>query len=364
MRKRSYKSFVMNFSVNKAKKKHRSVSKNDNRVVLEPKMESKKKATIVVSHYDENQSISLSLPESLCSDHSPNDETYGNQNNNGTSISQQPKRYDNIEDAIIVSGSQSVSSNTEPYSDANNYFIAAHDELEDDEDKNKAFLLAKSVDVSPQETQQEQEVKGENNPQEAQNTESQVEEVQNPIELDREADKKFEEDLRAILSQKTTNDKKREQNDPAEASKNKDNGIVDESDEAFKKELKNRHAIFDQIAQSMKMADAYDFGAIAMNKKLDSLEEETNEDFTQKIEEVLNREEEKERPSYSGKREDDNKILTEDFLEDINKLNELSSEQSENSQDFAEDAIILEDTTEPKKEESINEPKSDSSNQL
>ncbi|OEK08225.1 hypothetical protein A8C32_01815 [Flavivirga aquatica] len=317
---------------------------NDKKSVVPNKKVIGNKKTIVISHYDDNQPVSLSLPESLCFNEELN-EAEEPQEKQSVNVSYQSSVYnDGIEDAVILSEPPyTQAKNLEPYSDANSYFEIEHEALQENNNKPKKELTTKSLNIPFQEHKHEESI----TLQEVQNNESQPIEIPQLSEEEKLADKKFEDDLRSILAQKQTNDRQREQGNPAEAEKNKDHGIADPSDEAFKKKLNERHAIFDQIAQSMQMANTYDFGAIAMSKKLDSLEEETNEDFTQKIQDLLEEDKKKDKPSYAGKKEDEDKVLTEDFLEDINKLNELSAVQSKKKEHFTEDAIILEDYSIP-----------------
>lgn len=352
--RKSYRHHIMSLSTNNTSKSDKQAVISKQEHVQEPKKKTSENSAVVVSHYDDNQPISLSLPESLCTDHVSIENNAKPIENNASLAPQKSNKYDHIEDAVILSEPQSISSISNAYSDANTYFEAQHENPEPHEEEKQPFFASQSLDTNIQEVQEETV---QNDQQDIQNNESPTQEAQAPIELDRDADIKFEEDLRAILNQKKAIDKQREQENPAEALKNKDKGVANESDEDFKNKLKERHAIFDQISQSMKMADTYDFGAIAMNKKLDDLEEETNEDFTQKIEDLLitNNDNEKDKPSYVKNDEDDGKVLTEDFLEDINRLNEMSTEQSNTKPQLVEDAIILEDDIDPGKKENCNE---------
>lgn len=345
MRKRSYKSLGMDF------KSNGTVASKKGATILKAKTKSKKKAAILVSHYDDNQHISLSLPESLCSDHVVAEAHDSVKTHHVSHSVQQFKNCDTIQDAEIISESQSVP-NVTPYSDANNYFMAeAEEEIQEEDTKNR-FIASQTVETSSQETNVSS--------QSPENITNQETEVSESIDIDQEADRRFEEDLKAILNQKKTREKQNPQQGTSDTAKSKDNGVSDPSDEAFKQKLDNRHAIFDQISQSMKMADTYDFGAIAMNKTLDHLEEETNEDFTQKIQDILeNDEAQKEaKPDYAKDKKSDSKILTEDFLEDMNTLKDMSAEQTKKEQDFAEDAVILDEQKQaveelPKSEETV-----------
>ncbi|WP_346882214.1 hypothetical protein [uncultured Algibacter sp.] len=331
--RRSYKSFVKSLDAKRSSINNTPLLAEKNKESIQaPKKASENKKTIVVSHYDDNQPISLSLPESLCLDH----KVIENSQVEDHSTINKPHQHginNPIEDAIILSETHATTKSIEPYSDANNYFEAEDEHLKKHNHKEETLITAKSLEtVTPN--------------QDTQNNENPSQDLPNLDEINKLEDQRFEDDLRSIMEQKQPKDKQREQNNSSETEKNKDQGITNESDEAFKNKLNDRHAIFDQIAQSMQMANTYDFGAIAMNKKLDSLEEETNEDFTQKIQNLLqdDKEEDKEKPAYTSNNEDKDKILTEDFLEDINTLNALSSEQSKTHQDYAEDAFVLKDS--------------------
>ncbi|HKK09332.1 MAG TPA: hypothetical protein VJ939_00775, partial [Bacteroidales bacterium] len=85
----------------------------------------------------------------------------------------------------------------------------------------------------------------------------------------------IEEDIRAIMQQQKDYDsfqKKKTQPKPDPNPSNPPEGPS--SEPSIDDVLKNEHQIFDKIAQSMKMANAYDLGSIALENRLDTFDEE------------------------------------------------------------------------------------------
>ncbi|WAC02654.1 hypothetical protein N7U66_02935 [Lacinutrix neustonica] len=114
--------------------------------------------------------------------------------------------------------------------------------------------------------------------------------------------------------------------------------LIKKTTETIEDKLKNDHAIFDKIAQSMEMASSYDLGSIAMDKKFDFLEKETDKDFTKKIHELLEEDAPKKKETIEDAEsvghetekkeaapEDSDKIETKDFLNDLDKLNAIEA---------------------------------------
>jgi len=328
-------------------------------VVSSPKMAAKE---TIVAHYDDHTPISLSLPQSLSltQEFDDNMNTYSQHRNHSLSL--------DIDDDF--------------YSDANAYFKADQDSsslADQDNHSFNRFTKSKSVDVLGETTNETTPVDDiSKNDQKVIVNNNEDSEVVEAIVVPNgkkivEQDRKFEEDLKVIMEGKKIFDKERVKKDPAEAIKEKNHGMMEKSDDDKKLEdkLKNDHAIFDKIAQSMEMANSYDLGNIAMDKKFDSLEEETDTNFSKKIHDFLdgnkkneagkdeNNDEdqfiddavemkkkgrindiedeaarvvdkEKEAPSYI-KKEDDDKVLTKDFLKDLDKLDKLDKLESEST---------------------------------
>ncbi len=313
-----HKSFIMSYG---SKKKEKDIIIDVTPQEDIPKMIIEQvsviKSKITTTHYDQGSPITLEYEtyaieqsvETTLDDY----ETYDDVEEMSQTKSRSYSVAD-IEDAVII---EEKEKDEDTYSEANMYFkediplnnpkevTYAQDLVEDTADaskKNKPETPTINEDVLKIHSEQEEE-----------------------------ESKKFEDDLKDILKKKKVIDAEKVKLDPAEAAKNKNKGVSDKPiEEQIQDKMKNNHAIFDQIAQSMDMANTYDFGSIAMNKKFDDLEEETNEDFNKKITELIDKDEEKKedtKPTYTNKKEDD-KILTEDFLKDIDKLKELSSEKS------------------------------------
>lgn len=263
-----HKSFVIN--PDKEKNNGRKPSLKRAAKIIEAKIVMEGKEP-VMEHYDKNEPITLSLPMCLSS---LNEEQ-------STDIHDHEDTIDSV-----ISQAQSYDPDDEDYSDANAYFEEGlsnsdqqsyHDDL--------AYEMSSEDDVADDMEQSDPDKK------EALKTHEAV--VINPDDLPEnetiaEDDKRFEEDIKAILTGKKQYDRSRVQKDPEEAIKDKQHGVMGKKNEdPIEEKLKNDHAIFDKIAQSMEMASSYDLGSIAMDKKFDTLEKETDEDFTKKIHELI-----------------------------------------------------------------------------
>lgn len=309
----THKSFIMNYnSMQKVKKKVMPLKKS---VVKEPKKESK----VYVSHYDDNAPITLSLQQILRKTDIQTPDYYEN--------------YDEVRPANNASESQSYETDNNSYSVANAYFDAEQKSIEEF-DVNKSQTLVhpeivkeeSAIDMAEktksraasESTNQKQT---NNNQADESNSVSQAEIIFDD-EQETVDDKTFENDLRSIIEGKKEYDKLIKKTDPNE-------NIPEQN---LEDKMKNEHAIFDRIAQSMEMANSYDLGSITMDKKFDDFEAETDEDFTKRINDLLKEDKKvngEEAPDYVKNKEEDDKILTKDFLNDIDKLNKLSSEKSE-----------------------------------
>lgn len=335
-----HKSFILNYG-KPSKARAKVMSMSEKQIIgLEPELATKKEV-VIVSHYDSNEPISLSLPHSLdlIQDIS-NDEDYEDVKNNQVSESQSYEYHTDEDD---------------DFSEANAYFH-----------KDNSYTEAHSYQLSSEDSNIENTAEKEDD----EHIESHEAVVVNPEDiLDdssiQEQDQKFEEDIKAILTGKKQFDKARIQKNPEEALKDKNHGLMDKnSSQAIEDKLKNDHAIFDKIAQSMNMASSYDLGSIAMDKKFDVLEKETDTDFTKKIHDLLDKDKEdtdKDLNKSEGTdkietndidtlkkaaksiQNDDDKVETKDFLNDLDELksmkfdekakgmNELSMQSSFNS---------------------------------
>lgn len=357
---RVHKSFIMSYgSKNKQKNIVIEVEAQEEapEMVVEEITETKSSSA---SHFDQGAAISLEYVTYASEQSSSKIPDYYETYDEVDELSQgQARSYslDDVEDAVIIDEKEK---DEDLYSEANTYFQAEAMEKKKaipfEEDATELYaddVLKKktNVDTPANSVESQDSVSNE----EVLAAHSETEDVEN---------KKFEEDLQAIFAKKKVSDSEKAKLDPSESAKNKSKGVRNKPvEEELQEKMKDNHAIFDKIAQSMNMANAYDFGSIAMNKKFDDLEAETSEDFTKKVTELIGDEEEKEKeketPSYIPQKKDDN-VLTEDFLKDIDKLNNMSSEKSKNEID-AEDATIInetEDTTEtPKKVIDAVEPK-------
>ncbi len=152
-----------------------------------------------------------------------------------------------------------------------------------------------------------------------------------------EEDKKFENDVKAIMSGKKIFDNEKIQNNPKEASKYKNHGLKDKSVKDVADKMKAEHAIFDKIAQSMDMANSYDLGTIAMAKKFDELEKDTNDVFNENVKNIINKEKPTKQELIDKKSVNDTKeekVLTEDFLTDIDKINKKKFTQENSIEDI------------------------------
>ncbi|ELR72570.1 hypothetical protein C900_01244 [Fulvivirga imtechensis AK7] len=112
-----------------------------------------------------------------------------------------------------------------------------------------------------------------------------------PYELE---DDEFANDIQAILQGKKVfdpNQKKavgRQELSPAEKLKpsvEQQPKTQEEEAEVAMDPAKNEHKIFEKIAQSMRYANSYDLGSIAMEKKFDKMESEIEQDELKKINE-------------------------------------------------------------------------------
>ncbi|MBC9794796.1 hypothetical protein [Sinomicrobium weinanense] len=306
-----YKSFVMNYG-------SRPEEKNGGDTVAQKEVEEPQKAggAIEIAHYDDHTPISLTLPESLIKDDTQQANEYEDDENEKSSNT--PLR--------------AYPQSSEEYSDANAYFLAEreNDPVYDDyagaqeEYKEEATPAG---DTAPEAGTAEDD---DDNTREESHTDRAEEAVVTEPEDEKERDKKFKDDLWAIMEHQKDYQNYQEKAMPSKPGASPQENPGAENEDTGVKKTKNEHAIFDKIAQSMQMANTYDFGAIAMEKKFDTLEKETNTDFSKKIKELLDEQEndkEAKKPSYVNT-EDEDKVLTEDFLDDIDMLNKLSAEKS------------------------------------
>lgn len=155
-----------------------------------------------------------------------------------------------------------------------------------------------------------------------------------------EEDEDFQDELKTLFEKgKKANNSNQESQSRGRESGNSQS----QQDHNQDSEKKNPHAIFDKIAQSMQMAQTYDFGSIAMDKKFDDLEKETKNDFNEKVQDLLKKDDEGTSKVVEDivKNSKEEKILTQDFLEDIDKLKKVSSSKSQLSQrKFSNDLIL------------------------
>ena len=228
---------------------------------LKPEIVKNNEHNQVSGHYDKNEKITLSLPQSL---------SFIEEDFNSQSYSQKTKFYQdkNHSEAYTLDNEEVE----ESYSDANAYF----------EEENN-FIKQQSNQIKSEESKTDTIKKEVSTNDEEQTHDAVV--VSSDEILDNESiieqDKMFEEDIESILNEKKQFDKERIEKNPEEAIKDKNHGLFNKKDDqAIEDKLKNDHAIFDKIAQSMEMASSYDLGAITMDKKFDSLEKETDKDFT------------------------------------------------------------------------------------
>lgn len=328
-----HKSFVINA---KKKPKIKGEAMLEKRApILTPKIAFPKNNDKTSKHYDNNEPISLSLPPSLSSLH----EDLG---------------YDDAEneESDVMAHAHSKDSDYD-YSEANAYF-----------EEESSYAVQQSGSTEKDTNEIKDKNTAEASKREAEETHDAV--VMNPNELKDdesliEQDKKFEEDIRAILTSKKHFDKDRIQNNPAEALKDKNHGVKDKKNQdQLENKLKNEHAIFDKIAQSMDMASSYDLGSITMDKKFDVLEKETDKDFTKKIHELIEEDKQDENQKKEiiegidiAKKEvidgaeteevdalkkkvdaaEEDKVDTTDFLKDLDTINTIEQDQKKKDLD-------------------------------
>ena len=288
-----HKSFVLGSLSNRKKtslKKPPSIRKRREAVRPSPKIQD---GPTIIAHYDKDESISLSLPQSLVAafelecDYIDSDNASNRSHPVGHSLSQSDSELD--------------------YSEANDYFSEAQsEEIMESSDPSKNTSNESTRDIS--ETQNNKNISTEDNRKldvSTKNEKNNGSKHQIAIpESDkiREEDLKFQNDLKAIMEGKKAFDKDREKKDSSKISKNK--GRVEKKgteENEIEEKLKNEHAIFDKIAQSMEMADTYDFGSIAMDKKFDDLEKDTDEEFSKKLHALIEEGNKKELKNETGK---------------------------------------------------------------
>ena len=278
-----HKSYILNRDI---EHKEKMPLKPSGHNVVSPKMVAKE---TIVAHYDDHAPLTLSLPQSLSLAQEIEDEmnTYSRHKNHSFSLG--------VDDDF--------------YSEANAYFKEEQEGLSFvDQD----YSRSKSEDISREDIKETTPINdiNKNDQKVIVNSNEDSEAVEAIVvpndEKIVEQDKKFEEDLKVIMEGKKVFDKERVKKDPDEAIKEKNHGMMEKSDDDKKLEdkLKNDHAIFDKIAQSMEMANSYDLGAIAMDKKFDSLEEETDSGFTKKIHDFLDDDKKKEAVVIEDKNND------------------------------------------------------------
>lgn len=328
---RIQKSFIMNYGA-KNKKKEVVLELEPQEQIPEMIVEKEQHTghSLSITHYDDDTPVTLDYTtyasEKTVESTPDYYETYDEveEVSQGHSLAYS---LEDIEDAVIL---EEKEKEEDLYTRANAYF-----EEEVPEEDTRAYSEAHEMVQKKPEASKE-EVAPTNSGVEEASQEPPLEEALLAVHHENEEieNQKFEEDLKAIFEKKKKSDHEKARLDPSEISKNKSKGVAGKPiEEELQDKMKNNHAIFEQIAQSMDMANTYDFGSIAMNKKFDDLEAETEGDFTQKIANLIGdgKEEIKEKntPSYSRKKEEDkDKIMTEDFLKDLDTLKELSSEKS------------------------------------
>ncbi len=353
----NYKSFVLGAKpapVQKSKNAPLPAKKK----VLVPK---KKAGEIVVAHYDKNEPIELNVPQSLSIAYDL-DCDYDKHDNQNVSMLSHSASYTDVD---------------EDYSDANAYFSHA-DSLTETEPSDTNAVEGIGSQEQPTNIEDTEQVKKEVTDKKKVQEEEQL--ITLPTnERIKEEDQKFKDDLKAIMDGKKVWDDERVKKDPEAAQKLKNHGMAEKEDEQIEEKMKNDHAIFDKIAKSMEMAESYDLGSITIDKKFDDLEKETDQVFTKKIHTLL--EDDKKESTESDKKisteeaekeekitaqkvttndpnstitaedkeeksaedakdkveQEDDKILTKDFLNDLNKVNK-AEKQAEESQKFSSQA--------------------------
>jgi|GEM_PF-4091505 len=327
---RIQKSFIMNYGA-KNKKKEVVLELEPQEQIPEMIVEKEQHTghSLSITHYDDDTPVTLDYTtyasEKTVQSTPDYYETY-DEVEEGSQGHSHAYSLEDIEDAVIL---EEKEKEEDVYTRANAYF-----EEDAPEEETRAYSEAHEVVQKKPEAAKE-EVAPSNNEVEEAAQEAPLEETLLAVHHENEEieNQKFEEDLKAIFEKKKKSDHEKARLDPSEISKNKSKGVAGKPiEEELQDKMKNNHAIFEQIAQSMDMANTYDFGSIAMNKKFDDLEAETEGDFTQKIANLIGDDEavkEKKAPSYSRKKEEDkDKVMTEDFLKDLDALKELSSEKS------------------------------------
>lgn len=302
------------------------------------------------THYDDNEKISLELPQSLClADEELKENPFENDSDS--------KKNDDVSQSKSYYSYDEDDEGEDDYSDANAYF----DQAQSFSEKQTPELVNEEHEdeETGQVSKKEQPFYG--------NKEKKIE-SHDAVVMDNEdndgasiveQDKKFEEDIKAILTGKKQFDKERVQKNPEEALKYKHHG------QNMEDKLKNDHAIFDKIAQSMQMASSYDLGSIAMDKKFDTLEKETDKDFSKNIVDLLEKDkqennqstqnelvsevmdEAKKKTSDESETDDidalkraaefledkDSKVDTKDFLNDLDKLKDKEKDDKHDKTD-------------------------------
>lgn len=321
-----HKSFVIK-SAKKPKRTVRSMRIEPSHL-LEPKLATNQPEEAPSGHYDKNEKIELVLPQSLSYDIDDTALSHAHSYDAQPPIQAQesPLNYEEV-----------TEEKNEDYSTANAYF-----------EKEEELVKQKPIQQAVNPTQKNTQDKGDPKNEGVKAHEAVV--VQPEDLLDKEAileqDKKFEEDIKTILTGKKQFDQARIEKDPEEAIKDQNHGVFNKKDnQAIEDKLKNDHAIFDKIAQSMEMASSYDLGSIAMDKKFDFLEKETDKEFNKKIHELIEEDvpkkkeaiedtesvahgpEKKEEPTEDSNKppEDSNKIETKDFLNDLDKIKTIEA---------------------------------------
>lgn len=337
-----HKSFVLNCGKKpEAKMKPMAISYAS---VMEPEI-AKNTTHDTISHYDDNEEISLVLPQSLSlTDENPTSDVDENDSENGYEpYNSRSQAYPSNEDE------------EDDYSDANAYFNESQSfSGKNNSDLENETIETESKKINPAQTNDDKP------------TESHEAVVVHPDDNDDdndddddstliEQDKKFEEDIKSILKGKKQFDKERIQSNPDDAIKGKNHGLMEKNEKKIEDKLKNDHAIFDKIAQSMAMASSYDLGSIAMDKKFDILEKETDKDFNKKIHDLIEKDKQ-ENPQTEANQvieevldskkkeileqaeiieidamkkavedieEGDEKVETKDFLNDLDRLKDL-----------------------------------------
>ena len=98
--------------------------------------------------------------------------------------------------------------------------------------------------------------------------------------LDIDEDKAFEDDLKSILTHKKKYD--RQQKQMIDIASEDTQRRTNARPSAPKEKMENEHAIFDKISQSMKMANTFDLGSIALEQRFDKFDQELDHEETQK----------------------------------------------------------------------------------